>query len=150
MASVVRCTSPTPYSGAGPWVTGAPSAAASCWAPRHTPRTGRAGPDRLAEQDPLVGEPAEVVVHAHRPAHHDEPRHVGHGRGRRDGVAAVDPHDRQVGARVGDGDGRRTRALERHVLHHHPGIARAHVASGDAGDPEELGAAALGQPGRLA
>ena len=40
-AAVVRWTSPTPHSGAGPCTTEAPSAAASCWAPRQTPRTGR-------------------------------------------------------------------------------------------------------------
>ena len=92
---------------------------------------GPARPDRLAQESPLVGKPPEVIVHAHRAAHHHEPRDVRHRSRRWNRFATIDAHDGQVGTGVADGERDGTRAFERDVLDHQPGIARAHGVSGD-------------------
>ena len=90
----VRWTSPTPPSGAGPTRDPAPRARPPAAGPRGRPRARAARPRRRPAAGPARRlEPGEVVVHAHRAAHHDQTAHVAERRRLRDGLAAVEAHD---------------------------------------------------------
>ena len=81
-----------PYSGAGPATTPRPERGGQLLGAEAHAEHRQPGLDRGAEQHALGFEPGQVVVHAHRTAHHHEPRHRGDGIRRRDRVAVVDAH----------------------------------------------------------
>ena len=69
---IVRGYQPISRRGAG--VTAAPSAAARSWLPRQTPRIGRSVPPGLLNEADFLRQEgvAFLLIHAHRPAHHDQ------------------------------------------------------------------------------
>ena len=105
MASLVRCTSPTPALGRRPLQDGGAERGGQLLGAEADAEDRPAGLDCGAKEGALVGQPGQVVVHAHGAAHDDQPRHVAEGGRGRQGVVPVHPQHGQVGAGVGDRSG---------------------------------------------